>query len=472
MSALLQSLPKIVDSTYVVTLAAGSASGFTYAGGAGSGRLVIEGTWSAVTPTTGVASGAAGSGTSATSLVKPTGAANWTANDLRGKFVRITSGTADGVVRPILSNTTTAIAIHAATGLAEGDSFEVVTPGTDLGEVTLKSNTVDIEFRYIKLERVVSRFGATLYLTGCEIDTSNDDGSIDVLGGEIYADSCKLVTNGSIIADAPIKASVVNTLAHDGSVTIRGAAWVVTEIEAYACDQTALKLEQVIRGQVGFNAKSCTYTPLHLVSVHHCEPYGTGIAGSSNAGSFGIIVESGGWVDLIDNTTLAGTSDIEIQGVTYSYANIASNGGTVWNDGTTVKAATGTGVWSNNWFTIAQDVIVSGSTLWYSFVRRNGASISAAGSDLAGATALGGNLTYVSGGTGGVKIGYAPTAMGAAPREFTCINRSGSTITLYPDTVSTTINGGSAGAGVSLDNGQRAEIVSTSSTNWSVTVFG
>lgn len=78
---------------------------------------------------TGDQAGASGGSTTTSVLYKPGAAANWTANDLDGQWVRITSGTAAGRYRQIASNTTTSLTFAGTTtitGLAAGDTFEIL----------------------------------------------------------------------------------------------------------------------------------------------------------------------------------------------------------------------------------------------------------------------------------------------------------------------------------------------------------
>jgi hypothetical protein len=95
-----------------------------------TGSLTIQGKTALATLTSGVNTGRAGVGTSSTSLVKPTGAANWTADNMNGKFLRITGGAGHvgGLqLRPILANSTTAVTVAAVAGMDSTTTFEIVT---------------------------------------------------------------------------------------------------------------------------------------------------------------------------------------------------------------------------------------------------------------------------------------------------------------------------------------------------------
>lgn len=82
---------------------------------------------------TGDQAGISGASTTTSTLYKPALAANWTANDLVGQWVRITSGTAAGRYRQIAANTTTSLTFSGTTtitGLAAGDTFEILSKTT------------------------------------------------------------------------------------------------------------------------------------------------------------------------------------------------------------------------------------------------------------------------------------------------------------------------------------------------------
>jgi hypothetical protein len=137
-------LPKIIRNTITITVAAGSYAGFIMGdrlwspGGAvvtPSGSVAITGSKSAVTPTTGSATGTlttvSATTTSGTALLIDSGQA-WTVDDaaLDGAFIRMTSGTANGQVRTIVTNGGTTLSVFPSysTNPSIGDTYIIEKP--------------------------------------------------------------------------------------------------------------------------------------------------------------------------------------------------------------------------------------------------------------------------------------------------------------------------------------------------------
>lgn len=89
------------------------------------------------------------------------------------------------------------------------------------------------------------------------------------------------------------------------------------------------------------------------------------------------------------------------------------------------------------------------------------AFVPAAGTTLATATDITAALNVVKSGTGGVSL---PTV--GVGTEVKIYNRSGSAITVYPDAATSTIEMGTAGAGVSLASNDSATFVQDTPTDW------
>jgi len=97
---------------------------------------IVGQSWLPVTPTTGISSGTfdASFGSPTLPITASVTGAGWTASDLRGKFVQITSGSNNGKVFPIADNTATTIdfAFNATGGGGynlRSATFNIVTPG-------------------------------------------------------------------------------------------------------------------------------------------------------------------------------------------------------------------------------------------------------------------------------------------------------------------------------------------------------
>lgn len=121
----LNKIPKLLKASVTVTVAAGSYAGAAITGfrcdaaanASTAASIIVQGTLSNVTLATGTATGTATAGTAGSLGTPPSfgtltdGTQAWTANDLRGHFVVITGGTGSGQVKPIISNTATALTI-------------------------------------------------------------------------------------------------------------------------------------------------------------------------------------------------------------------------------------------------------------------------------------------------------------------------------------------------------------------------
>jgi hypothetical protein len=208
-----------------------------------------------------------------------------------------------------------------------------------------------------------------------------------------------------------------------------------------------------------------------FTSIRHASPSGTGVAGASNSGAYGVSISGNSYVDIIGYLTLTGgTADVHINGINVSYATIQAAGGNVSNIGASLAVAAGTGVYNGGYSTQQSDAIVGGSELLYGFRRLVGESINAAGTGIGDAATLGANYTYINGGTGGVKPRYASSGI-TAVQVFSGVNRSGAALTLYPYNGSCTINGGAAGAGIALANGQWFEMRAVTATDYDTKVW-
>jgi hypothetical protein len=147
-------VPKRIRHPVVITVGAGTftagarISGFAFEDPANistGSSLLITGTFATATPTTGLATGTVASATAGSTstwgTVTVTGA-GWTTNDLRGKFLVITSGTGAGTVRVISSNTATVITVAGLFGTlnpapAAGSTFAIQQAATVIsGDLT------------------------------------------------------------------------------------------------------------------------------------------------------------------------------------------------------------------------------------------------------------------------------------------------------------------------------------------------
>lgn len=162
----------------VGTYGNGSFGGFQFTGlGDLSPTLTIKGTMSLITPATGTNTGTvtgSSNWVSGTGAVVTDSAQAWTTNDLRGRFIRFTSGTLSGNSYPIIGNTATTVSYAVFTGASVGSAYELVTPGTvfsDTSAHTLEalngSGTFAVE--NVEYQRAT---GTVLQIRGVDVATS------------------------------------------------------------------------------------------------------------------------------------------------------------------------------------------------------------------------------------------------------------------------------------------------------------
>lgn len=367
-----QSLQKVIDTLplalnhdITITLKPGTYAGFDVSGIAGRGSITIVGTMGGVTPTTGAASGSAASGTS-TTIVK---SSSLTANNFRGHFLR---NFTRGVVRPVLSNTTTDIITHAIGSQAEGDGYQVQRCLSDVGAVSLSACRVPVTFRGLGLEQVATEDCSSVSLEHCKLQTSHSDGSVySVLGSKLTLTDCALASGADVVTDGTPKVTVDTTLVHVGQVIIDSCVKFQTEIYALACTSNALSVNGATKGLIGLNAESCTATPLVLENAGSCEPYGTGLAGTTiNTGDFGIEISGNTHLNIANYNTLSGgTGDVSVDGMTTTktYAAIAAGGGTLMGDRASLVYGSTYGIITNRYLETTGDLRAGGSTLNYGF---------------------------------------------------------------------------------------------------------
>ena len=140
-------LPYRVAHAQTITVAAGTYSGAVTFSGIIDANITITGPALAnVTPTTGSATGSLTAAVNATPVFVTDGAATWTANDFRGRFLVMTSGAASGNVRPIVSNTSTTITLASPFSVAPSaaDTYAIQSPAAIFTDSTVGGDTFRI----------------------------------------------------------------------------------------------------------------------------------------------------------------------------------------------------------------------------------------------------------------------------------------------------------------------------------------
>lgn len=119
---------------------AGDNGGPQIRGSAPGSTLRIVGATS-VANITGYNAGTANTGTSSTNLAKPDGGVNWVTNALKGKWLKRVGGggyeSGGDNLRPILSNTTTTLAVNSMAGMDNTTNFRIVDLATTLDRISM-----------------------------------------------------------------------------------------------------------------------------------------------------------------------------------------------------------------------------------------------------------------------------------------------------------------------------------------------
>lgn len=405
-------LPTILKDNAYITVGAGTFSGAIvsgFMGGAineyGTVGLTINGTYSAVTPTTGAASGTAGGGTNSTTLVKPTGAANWTASDaaLLGKFVKITSGGGAGsdptnspVVRPIKAVTTSNITVDTVSGMDSTTVFSLVTCGTSLREIAddnvplrVAYNGCPVVIRGFKftstatLANLIKSSGNTnITIDGCLFDVNTTDSEVlSDKDGEILISNCSF--SGGSGAMVQYCARYV-----EGRALFANTAGI---IEFEKCLSGKIQLYSLYSIGVAFSAAAMNYleaeiyatqaedTCVRLESINYFEAVGTNkLSGGSN-GVYGIETSKSGFYSLTGSTITGVSGDILFMGTAVTWANLASAtyGLAEWHTGGATAYATVAKSLKYGNYLFDGSIDVSGRLLMYGYCNQS-ANLSAA----------------------------------------------------------------------------------------------
>jgi len=343
LAAALASLPRVLLHQVFVTVGAGTFDGATVSGFSGGGfdgtndiGLRIVGTFANVTPTTGVATGTAGAGTSATSMVKPTLAANWTASDLVGKFLYVTGGGGAGstyfpTVRPILANTTTTLTVDSISGLDSTSVFSIVTPSTLLREIADEATclricfnscpvfVVGFDFAPVAQAEYLARSysNGPVTLEGCYFDQPTDIASVSSTNdSEFYVKNYKMAAAADMKVERCAKyASVTNSyMTGQGEVYFEDCATVNAYLRSTASASTVLRMEKILTGTAEVVASTggggATTPTVYLEGISNFEATGTNkLTGTGNAG-YGLQIEGHGRYNLTGSTITGTGGDV------------------------------------------------------------------------------------------------------------------------------------------------------------------
>ncbi len=354
LDAALLSIPRATTRA-IVQLEAGTFKGGTIEGYS-LGTIDIVGTWATPTLASGATSGTAGAGSGTTVLNKPTAAANWTASDLVGKLVRITSGAGysgsdaftENVLR-IKSNTTTQAVLESSmSGLSASSVFEIVEEGTVLDLLAddtflnatyilaAINTTADVRLRRIRIDNTAASatYGFVTAQTQ-RVDVVNC-GFTDTYFVPSYSTSLRILSTHFV--DSYFYAYGQNVIAINGIVAEDSSLQIERFISLTASNvwidgdigyTSAVSIKHGNTAILGGDISNCTTaTPIILDNVHEFSVSGS-LAGTNAAQTYAIGISGGGQWNLA-GATIAGNTAASVVRLeseqNLSWAQISGNG--------------------------------------------------------------------------------------------------------------------------------------------------
>lgn len=320
-----------------VTLAAGDVAGLYLLGipESGADALRIVGARALATLATGLNSGTAGVGTTSTQLTKPTGASNWTADNLVGFFLSVVSGggaAATPTLRPILSNTTTTLTVSAVAGMDSTTVFQIITPTTKLTRVSTSDLTgmhfqgapaaieiygVDFSATYA-LDSLIQAYDCTdIKLSGCSFAINTAAPSIDIRRcAKVTIEHCRLTGSADISITDGCRNVVVSGCVNSAGGVIEVSDFVRCDVLGLTATSSPSRVLSLVRGVTAYAEAACSgggATPIYLESISNFIATGGLLTGSDNTG-YGIEIALAGLYTLTGCTITGTTGDVLFEG--------------------------------------------------------------------------------------------------------------------------------------------------------------
>ena len=364
-SSRFQAIPtdKYVDQLTPVYCGTSAIAGLSIQGFFGPGELVLRGSFVASTVAAGAQTGTVGVGSTTTSIVKPTGAANWTASALLGKMVRILSGggassTAVPTIRAITANSTTAITIDAIAGLSSTTVFDIVDAGTPItldaaflsGGCELIANQCKItlfgfDFSTSGLSySVYSRRNRDVEFVGCKFAASGTVNAIDSDDDDRFAATNCVWSGGaqtSIMNGQ--KADVRGFMTASAGVVLDRTEHVITSLTSINCTGSPLTVKRGTSLTLGLSATDSAASGCILETVGRTEI--TALTGTGNVG-YGLEFSKGGTASLSGASITGTLGDFSIDGLSHASVTWAASAsyGSVSRWGTTILVSGGSNI--------------------------------------------------------------------------------------------------------------------------------
>lgn len=293
--------------------------------------LRIIGTTSLQTISAGSNSGAAGVGTTTTSLVKPTGASNWTSSDLVGLWLEITGGPgyiADGDnLRPIVANSTTAITVAAVSNMAAGTTFRIAAVDQTVDWIDASSpigilltncrSSIELYALNFKDTNVLTSLISAencsdLYIHGCEFGQNLSSPAVEITDCDrVRIDHCFMWGGADADITGTSRLTVTNPYLLGAGVLGIEDCFVVRVVDGISLSSvsTSLSLVNCMIADVGFKADSAGDTPVYLEGVQRFQVSGNGLTGTNAGADYGVEVATSGRYNFA-GATIAGAGEI------------------------------------------------------------------------------------------------------------------------------------------------------------------
>lgn len=308
--------------------------------------LRIVGATSLSTLATGVNTGTAGAGTSATSLAKPSAAANWTASDLVGKWLKVVSGAGaptDGalVLRPILSNTTTTLAVNSITGLDSTSVFEIVDlaslvdqiSGSDLNGIRAAGIYGPVEIYGLDfsaahaLDSLIALADCTeVKVSGCRLAINTAAPSVDIRRcGKVTVEHCRLTSSADISITDGCRNVVVNGCVSAGGGVVEVIDFVKADIQKLSASSAPSRVLSLVRGITANVEAACSSgsaTPVYFEDVANLSTSGNAITGTTNTG-YGLEITNSGRYRLTGSTITGTLGDVLFMGSAENWVDLS-----------------------------------------------------------------------------------------------------------------------------------------------------
>lgn len=466
----------------VLSLAAGTIPGLVVSSRV-QGALTVQGATSKASLATGVNEGTAGSGTSSTSLAKPTGAANWTAGNLLGKFLLVTGGGGYQAnrltLRPILANTTTTVSVNAVAGMDSSTTFEIVALSSELDQVGASS-------RY---GCTVSNCRAPIVLEGLAFsDAHSLDGLIDVqdcddvlISGchfaantvqaalrlqrcrRVRVEHCFLEGGADVSVEKTQNASSTGCVSDGGGViAFTGCVNVdVAKLSADSAPSRVLSVVHAFEASVEVTASNGAATPVYLEAVSNLVCSGGALSGSGNTG-YGVELATSGRYNFAGCTISGSLGDVLFMGFAETWSTLS---GTDYGMATEHASAVFANANYNkshhygNELHLGEQQFSSRVLLYGVFNPSQSTGLTATGSNSGDAFALTQHQFYrfdtVPSGSG-CRI-FSPDVAAVPGPRIVIKNAGANALKVYPPTGGT-IDGGAVDSPLSLPAGSRCEV--------------